>query len=160
MKTLTVLLDVAPWYLDDLTELVAVVLLFAIPILIATFIYRHKVNETNKQAQIVLAALEKNAGAVPEELMKSLNKPKKSLKERLLGKLMWGILCSVAGVGVVIAAVVEYCTEKGYPFDADSLVLSGILLAMGIGFLVYYFVGRRTLAKEIEAEEKEKKIGD
>lgn len=156
MKTLTVLLDVAPWLLEDITGLAACILLFSIPIIIAILIYRRKVNETNKRAQIVLAALEKGSGEMPEELMNSLNKPKKSHKERLLGKLMWGILCSVASVGVTIAAVVEYCSEEGYPFDADSLILSGVLLAMGIGFLVYYFVGRRMLAKEIEAEEKEK----
>ena len=34
--------------------------------------------------------------------------------------------------------------------------LGGIaLLALGIGYLVYYFVGRRMLSKEIEAEERE-----
>lgn len=158
MNTLTVLLNATPWWLSDvISDIVACVLIFSLPILIAILIYRRKVNDTNKRAEVALAALEKNNGIVPEELMKSLNKPQKSLKERLLGKLMWGILCSVSGVGLIIAAVVEYCSNNGVDeFDADSLVFSGILLALGIGFLVYYFVGRRMLAKEIEAEEKEK----
>lgn len=153
MKTLTVLLDANLYDLDDIAGLVAVVLTLAIPILIAAFTYRRKLNETNKRAQVVLAAIEKGTGEMPEELLKSLNKPQKSLKQQLLDKLMWGILCSVAGVGVAIAAVIEYYYgEEGYPFDADYLILSALLLAVGIGFLVYYFVGRRMLSKEIEAE--------
>lgn len=101
---------------------------------------------------MVLAALEKGSGEMPEELMKSLNKPQKSIKERLLGKLLWGLSFTIFGAVLLVAKIVRY--NAG---NTDEMIsLGGIaLLALGIGYLVYYFVGRRMLSKEIEAEERE-----
>lgn len=153
-----ILLNAEPWFLDELTGMIAAVVALSIPIVIAVLVYRHKVNETNKRTQVLLSALEKNAGAVPEEIIKGLNTPKKSLKEQLLGKLQWGIFFSLAGLGLIIAAIVEYCAGICDEFDADALAIGLILMAVGAAFLVYYFVGRRALRKEIEAEDKGKSI--
>ena len=87
---MSILLNIDPYWSSDLTDLIAVVVALSIPIVIAVLVYRHKVNETNKRTQVLLSALENNAGAVPEEIIKGLNTPKKSLKERLLGKLQGG----------------------------------------------------------------------
>ena len=157
MNTMSVLLTMYPWGIDDLTGLIAAVLVLSLPVLIAKFVYRHKKNATNKRAQIILTALEKNEGSLPEELIKSINEPQKSIKERLLGKLLWGILCSLAGLGLVIAAVVEYCTEAREYLDTDCIAIGLIVLAAGAAFLVYYFIGKRSLQAEIEAEERKAK---
>ena len=101
--------------------------------------------------------MEKNEGSLPEELIKSINEPKKSIKERLLGKLLLGILCSLAGLGLIIAVIVEYCTGAREYLDADFLAIGLIVMAAGVAFLVYYFIGRRALQAEIEAEERNAK---
>lgn len=157
MNTMSVLLTVDPWTIDDLTGLIAAVLVLSLPIWIALFVYRHKVNATNKRTQVILTALEKNEGSLPKELIKSINEPKKSIKERLLGKLLLGILCSLAGLGLIIAVIVEYCTGSREYFDADGLALGLVIMAAGVAFLVYYFIGRRALQAEIEAEERNAK---
>ena len=157
MNTMSVLLTMYPWGIDDLTGLIAAVLILSLPIWIAIFVYRHKVNATNKRTQVILTALEKNEGSLPEELIKSINEPKKSIKERLLGKLLLGILCSLAGLGLVIAVIVEYCTGAREYLDADFLAIGLIVMAAGVAFLVYYFIGRRALQAEIEAEERNAK---
>lgn len=157
MNTMSVLLTMYPWGIDDLTGLIAAVLLLSLPIWIAIFVYRHKVNATNKRTQVILTALEKNEGSLPEELIKSINEPKKSIKERLLGKLLLGILCSLAGLGLIIAVIVEYCTGAREYLDADFLAIGLIVMAAGVAFLVYYFIGRRALQAEIEAEERNAK---
>ena len=157
MNTMSVLLTMYPWGIDDLTGLIAAVLLLSLPIWIALFVYRHKVNATNKRTQVILTALEKNEGSLPEELIKSINEPKKSIKERLLGKLLLGILCSLAGLGLIIAVIVEYCTGSREYLDADFLAIGLIIMAAGVAFLVYYFIGRRALQAEIEAEERKAK---
>ena len=155
MNTMSILLTVYPYGIDDLTGLIAAVLIFSFPIMIAILVYRHKVNATNKRTQIILTALEKNEGSVPEELLKSLNEPKKSTKERLLWKLLWGILGCLTGLGLIIATIVEYYANGG--FDTELLICGLVVLAAGVAFLVYYFVGRRALQAEIEAEEQKKK---
>ena len=154
MNTLTILLEATPWWLSDVIEDIVVgAIIFSIPIIIAILSYRRKVNDTNKRAEVALAALEKNNGAVPEELMKSLNKPQKSLKERLLGKLLWGLSFTIFGAVLFVAKLVSYNAGT----TDEMISIGGIaLLALGIGYLVYYFVGRRMLSKEIEAEEHEK----
>ena len=144
-----------PWGIDDLTGLIAAVLVLSLPIWIAILVYRHKVNATNKRTQIILTALENNEGSVPEELLKSLNEPKKSTKERLLWKLLWGILGCLTGLGLIIATIVEYYANQC--FDTELLIYGLVVLAAGVAFLVYYFVGRRALQAEIEAEERKAK---
>lgn len=155
MNTMSVLLTMYPWGIDDLTGLIAAVLVLSLPIWIAILVYRHKVNATNKRTQIILTALEKNEGSVPEELLKSLNEPKKSTKERLLWKLLWGILGCLTGLGLIIATIVEYYANQC--FDTELLIYGLVVLAAGVAFLVYYFVGRRALQAEIEAEERKAK---
>ncbi len=152
---MSILLTVYPYGIDDLTGLIAAVLIFSFPIMIAILVYRHKVNATNKRTQIILTALEKNEGSVPEELLKSLNEPKKSTKERLLWKLLWGILGCLTGLGLIIATIVEYYANQC--FDTELLIYGLVVLAAGVAFLVYYFVGRRALQAEIEAEERKAK---
>ena len=162
MNTMSILLAANSWdfpeAIDEFTGFVSAILLMGLPIVIAILVYRRKVNETNKRTQVLMTALEKNAGVIPEELMKNLSNLQKSIKEKLLGKLLWGILFSLAGLGLVIAVIVEYRTEVDCEFDADFLAIGLILIAVGVAFLVYYFVGCRALQKEIEAEEKEKSV--
>ena len=45
---------------------------------------------------------------------------------------------------------------KVFRFGPDELMLpaGGIMMAVGIGLFISYFVSRKMLAKEIEAEEK------
>ena len=88
--------------------------------------------------------------------MRSLNKPQKSLKERLLGKLLWGIICGLSGIGLVIAEFFMYDWDrKSFEDDGVLLVLGLVLLAVGIAFLIYYNVGKRELISEIESEEQQ-----
>ena len=159
MNTLFVLLDADLWYVEDLTELIAAVLIFSLPFLIAVFIYRHKMNETNKRAEIVLKALEKNPDEVPEELLKSLNTPQKPLKERLLGKLLWGLALTIVGVAIVVIEFATHLsTNEWFSDDRNLMVLGAALFAVGVAFLIYYFVARRTMQHEIEAEEHEAEV--
>lgn len=126
----------------------------AVAIIVIVAYSRYKKNELEKRSQIVLSALEKGAGNVPEELLRSLNRPQKSLKERLLGKLLWGIVCGLSGIGFVIVEFFMYDWDiKAFEDDGVLLALGLVLLAVGIAFLIYYNVGKRELSSEIEKEE-------
>ena len=156
MNTLFILLDADPWCLDDLTGLIVGVLIFALPILVAAFVYRHKMNETNKRAEIVLKALEKGPGEVPEELLKSLNSPQKSLKERLLSNLRRGLALTITGLVMMIFECAKYSSTRVWGANDSLMIIFGaVLLAAGVASLVYYFEARRTMQREIEAEEHE-----
>lgn len=123
---------------------VAVVL----PITIVAIVFKSVLASERNRKEIILAALEKNPNLNVEDLVKRMKKSEKLIKEKLLAKLQRGCLCCLMGVALVLL----------YFFlsvQKEILIIAGAaLIAIGIAFLVGYFVGRRMLAQEMEAEQQ------
>lgn len=136
---------------EDLTELlVPIGICVALPISIVYLILKRKIISENNKKEIILAALEKNADVNIEELVKKTSVPDKLLKEKLLKKLQWGLMTIVLSIGLFIYAI--------FVGDAGELKLyvigSVVLLAIGVSLLFTYLMGKKMLAKEMEAEEQ------
>ena len=137
--------------IDLVTILVPIACGCVLPIMIVWFFIRKKMNDTNKRTEIVLAAIEKNPDMDIEELMKKLAPKPKLLKEKLLAKLLWGSLATLLGIGMIgCHFYISLSTNSTSPCGFIGLVL----LPIGIAFLISYFMGKKILAKEIEAEEQ------
>ena len=135
--------------------LVPIALGCVLPVLIIWFVVRQQMNETNKRSQIVLAAIEKNPDMDIEELIRKISPKKKLLKEKLLTKLLWGCLTTLLGIGLIGFGIYLGANHLGGTDDPMTAVCFGLAaLGVGIAFLVNYGVGKKMLAKEIEAEEK------
>ncbi len=116
---------------------------------------RKKMNETNQRTQIVLAAIEKNPEMDIEEIMKKISRKPGLLKEKLLTKLLWGCLTTLLGIGLIGTGAWMGYVGGSVPDDIYAVVCFGLIaLGVGIAFMINYFVGKKMLAKEIEAEEK------
>lgn len=127
---------------------VAVVL----PVAIVAIVFKSALASDRNRKEIILAALEKNPDIDVEQLMKNLKKSEKLIKEKLLARLERGCLCCLMGVAFML--LYFFLGEQG----EDLIVVVGAaLIAIGIAFLVSYFVGRRMLAKEMEAEQQNMK---
>ena len=126
---------------------VAVVL----PIAIVAIVFRSALASERNRKEIVLAALEKNPDIDVEQLMKNLKKSEKLIKEKLLARLERGCLCCLMGV----AFMVLYCFLSVQ--NEFLLIVGAALIPIGIAFLISYFVGRRMLEKEMEAEQQNMK---
>lgn len=125
-----------------------------LPIIFIWMETRRKMNETNARTQIVTAALEKNPDMDVEELLKKISPKKKLLKEKLLTKLLWGFITSLLGIGLIVLGIYMKSSGSGIDVDVQTALCFGlILLAIGAAFIINYGVGRKMLAKEIEAEE-------
>ena len=131
--------------LEDILVSLGVV---ALPVLIVSIIFRSVMAADRNRKEIILAALEKNPNLNVEDLVKRMKKSEKLIKEKLLAKLQRGCLCCLMGVAFVLL----------YFFPSvqnEFLIITGTaLIAIGIAFLVGYFVGRRMLAQEMEAEQQ------
>ena len=135
--------------------LVPIALGCVLPVLIIWFVVRQQMNETNKRSQIVLAAIEKNPDMDIEELIRKISPKKKLLKEKLLTKLLWGCLAGFLGLGFMGIAMWQGFVGGSDPDDITVAALTGaVLLGIGIAFLINYALGKKMLAKEIQAEEK------
>ena len=126
-----------------------------LPIVAILAVVRKKMNDTNQRTQIVLAAIEKNPEMDIEELLKKISAKPRLLKEKLLIKLLWGCLATLLGIGLMGTGAWMGYVGGSVPNDIYAAVCSGLIaLGVGIAFLVNYFVGKKMLAKEIEAEER------
>ena len=143
--------------LNNLVQvLVPIAIGCVLPIMIVRMNNRRKASEDQSRTQITMALIEKNPNLDIEETLKKFTptqKKPKLLKEKLLNKLLWGCITSLFGVGLAIFCL---CTSYAGGMTASNLAFSGfmsaIMIAVGIAFLINYFIGKKMLAKEIEAE--------
>lgn len=126
---------------------VAVVL----PVAIVAIVFKSALASDRNRKEIILAALEKNPNLDVEDLVKRMKKSNKLIKEKLLARLERGCLCCLMGVAFVL--LYFFLSVQN-----EFLIITGAaLIAIGIAFLISYFVGRRMLAKEMEAEQQNMK---
>ena len=131
-----------------------------LPVMIVWLVQRARQNETNKKTEIMLKAIESGA-TIDAEFFKAqqVQKGPKTIKERLLKRLAGGCICTLMGIVLTIIGFV--CRSMMSELDLSiesftvSCTLGGIIFAIGIGLLIVFFVGKRMLAREMEAEAKE-----
>ena len=140
----------------DFDLLVPICICVVLPITIVWLVTRARQHATDKKTEIMLKAIESGASITPDFFNKE-NEPG-TIKERLLKKLSSGCVMSFCGT-FLLASGIFTGIKFGWPLKgspASILTLAGgILLAIGIAYLVVYATGKKMLAKEIEAEEKE-----
>lgn len=137
------------WLVQILVPIgVAVVL----PIAIVAIVFRSALASERNRKEIILAALEKNPNLDVEDLVKRMKKSNKLIKEKLLARLERGCLCCLMGVAFMLLYFF-----LGVQSEDLIVVVGAALIAIGIAFLVSYFVGRRMLAQEMEAEQQNMK---
>ena len=143
-------------FMDGLVPIFGILLLFGgIPAIILTGVImylknrRHKVEE---QSKLISQMIEKSEGAnidfkaMAEMLNESDNK-KKTTKMAVLKHLEYGALCSLVGLFVLLYGLFINPIDK-------AVIIGGLLLTIGVAFLIMFFVSKNYLKKEIEKEEK------
>ncbi len=140
--------------LEDI--LVPIFVCVILPVAIVGIVMAARQHEVRRKTEVMLKAIE--AGVpVDTNLLSSEKKTPKTIKQGLLEKLNGACITSLMGIGLLIYAAIGYYNPewfKGRLLSTNSTIFGFILLAIGIGLFISYFVGKRLLAKEIEAEEK------
>jgi len=142
--------------MESIVKVIAIICSIGLPILIVWLDNRKKINDTNQRTQIVLAALEKNPNLDVEELIKKMapTQKKKLLKEKLLTKLLWGGIIAFVGFSIFASNLwLDYIGGADPEMLSILYAIGGILFGIGLAFIINYYVGKRLLAKEIEAEQ-------
>lgn len=123
-----------------------------LPVCVICFSAWRHVNADIQRKEMFLAALEKNPGLDPQEFFKHLEISKKPLKLQLLNKLLVG--CSFTFLSICLAFFSLFFFLGTAPIQLLYLcILVGVVcFAVGLAFLLNYVVGKKMLAREIEAE--------
>ena len=125
-----------------------------LPIFIVWLTNKRKAHEMDKKSEILKTLLEKNPNMDPAEVMQKLNmssKSNKTIKQKLLDNVFTGGLMTLMGLAILIP---HLCGLTIFGNKENGLYAGGMMLAMGVAFFIYYFVSKKQLSTEIEAEEK------
>ena len=130
-----------------------------LPVMIVWLVMRTRQNETNKKTEVMLKAIESGATVDPE-FFKSQQRGQKTIKERLLSRLAGGSIFSLIGVVLLVLAIVfaNSYAPNGWNFGNSPAptfaIIGGILLAIGLALFAVFFVGKKMMTREMEAEAK------
>ena len=128
-----------------------------LPVVVVWLVTRAKQNETNRKADIMLKAIEAGVPVDMEQFKSAKKKAPVSIKQELLDNLNGACITSLMGIGFLTLGILRVViTDFGRNTLLNKFWLPAgcVLLAVGIGLFISYFVGKKLLAKEIEAEEK------
>ena len=142
---------------EAIVGIVALALIFgAVPAIILVGIVmllknrRHKVEE---QSKLIAMMIEKGEAAnldfkAMAEALNTSDSKKKTTKMAVLKHLEYGALCSLVGLFVLLYGLFISPMK-------EAVIIGGILLTIGVAFLIMFFVSKNYLKKEIESEEKQ-----
>ncbi len=115
-----------------------------LPVMVVWLVFRSRNHIVDRKADVLLKAIE-NGQDIDPEIFSTNNKSGRSLKMNLLDKLQAGIILVIMGAVLVAGAMV-------IPGKDFLFIIASILLAIGIGFCVAFFVGKKWMEAEIKAE--------
>ncbi|MCM1067362.1 MAG: hypothetical protein NC418_07310 [Muribaculaceae bacterium] len=119
-----------------------------LPIAIVLITALARINSDNKRTRIIMRAIEANKDIDTDRLIESFRKPQKSAREILYRRLLLGCIFTFAGIALVTTGVVALLTGCTFADDPVSvpIVFGGASLAVGISYLIVYFVTRSDIA--------------
>lgn len=128
-----------------------------LPVSIVWIVFRYKSNKSNKQAELIKSAIESNTQVDLSGIITQLNAKAKteSLKYKLLTHLQWGAILTALGLGMLTYALwLDY--RGGYATNELQLFYLGSLISLfvGIFIIIAFFVSKKMLKDELEAESK------
>ena len=156
MKTLRRAMENNITYIIMDKILVPIGICVVLPVMIVWLINRTRQNETNRRTEIMLKAIETGA-TINSDFFKTMQVQKgpKTIKERLLKRLSGGCICTLTGLVLEVIGIVNYIKWDGTSSNDSAvmpMIFGSILLGIGISLVVVFFVGKKMLAKEMEAE--------
>ncbi len=120
-----------------------------LPIAIVLIVSLRKKNSDNKRAEILIKAMESGEAINADKLAEALGKPKRTPLEILNARLLRGCIFSLVGLAMIILYGV-------WPDDNTKslmslLFLGSISTAIGISYLIVYFMTRNQVCEEKES---------
>ncbi len=119
-----------------------------LPVAIVFIVARYQMNRDDKRTEVIIKALETNAGVNTDKLVEALNKSQLSPREIQNRRLLRGCIFSLLGIVCIIAAIVFAFKGRS---TTEALLLGGGFIAVGVSYMIVYFVSRKGLTQDEDA---------
>lgn len=154
MNTLLInLLSIVSLDGKDISGIIFFVGVFGAAIIDIIYESNRKKHKIDKQAEIIHEAIQKGGteNINVSEIVGAFNDKKKTLKLTIIKNLKAGLICSLIGLGLIVVALLVI---NNVDLRNVMYVGGGVLVAVGVAFVITFFISKSYLAKEIEAEER------
>lgn len=127
--------------------LVPIFVCVVLPVAIVLIVFLASMNSDNKRAKVLIKAIESNNGIDADRLAEAFKKPVKTARQILNLRLLRGCIFTFIGLALAIFGIIDSDSYNTIE-DNMGLMLGGISLAIGISYLVVFFVTRRNVNDE------------
>lgn len=130
--------------------LVPIFICVVLPVAIVLIVFLYNMNSDNKRAQVLIKAIEANKDIDTDKLAEAFSKPRRSPREILNLRLLRGSIFTLCGLGFVIFGLVGLANDFTIRMEPVMIpmICGASCLAVGISYLIVYFVTRKQLADE------------
>lgn len=135
------------YYLVQLFQLlIPISICVVLPVLIVWIVFRASTNKHNKNAEVIIKAIENNSTIDTDKIIEALSHGQKTPIEILNGRLLRGCIFTLIGISAIVVAIISgYMSIPEQIIQFPALIISGLSLAIGIAYLVVYFVSRKSI---------------
>ena len=136
----------------DLFEtLLPIFVMVVLPVMVVWLVTRARLKKNEQKMAVLVKAIE-NGVDIDPTLLVSETEGGRNTKMKLVRKLTTGVICAIIGLAVLICTQLD--AFEGVAGIEMLYIIGGVLIAVGAAYILAFFVGRKYLAPEIEAEEK------
>ncbi len=127
--------------------LVPIFICVVLPIAVVLITALTKINADNRRTQVIIKAIEANSDMDADKLADSLKKPQRTPLELLNLRLLRGCIFSFIGLALAIVGIVNLANGALSSSDQVTvpLMFGGASLAIGLSYVVVYFVTRKQI---------------
>lgn len=129
--------------------IVPIAVVVVLPVLIVWLVNRTYINRENRRTEIMLEALKQGANIDVDKLADFIARDRRTPRELRNLRLLRGSVFTLIGVAFAIVALVIGMNGGADVEDLlGILVISAVCLAVGIGYLIVFFVSGRDAENE------------
>ena len=137
--------------IDLFETLLPIFVVVVLPVMVVWLVTRARLKKNEQKMAVLVKAIE-NGVDIDPALLVSETEGGRNTKMKLVRKLTTGVICAIIGLAVLICTQLD--AFEGVAGIEMLYIIGGVLIAVGAAYILAFFVGRKYLAPEIEAEEK------
>lgn len=134
---------------EILSLLVPIGVCVVLPIMLVWIYFRSVNNSTNRRTEVLIKAIENNANIDAEKLAEAFGKSRRSAEEMQSLRLLRG---SIFTLVALLSAIISLTVAGDWRMQLMIYIIAGLSFAIGVGYLIVYFVARRSGAKTEKEE--------
>jgi hypothetical protein len=127
--------------------LISIFVCVVLPVSIVLIVAIANIKRDKTRSQVIIKAIEANKDIDTNTLVEALKKPRKTAREILNRRLLFGCVFTLLAVFLVAVGIANLCAGTSFESDPVTvpLVFGGASLAVGASFLIVYFVTRKQI---------------